>query len=104
MFCVTLSCLDELSYTFDHICTNLLTQCTPVPVPVFCYFCISGFLTIKSSPKIPKKKQIKNKCVGTFLCSLGGARGPPLGTQAPWWRAVGLGRARGGAWDPGGPV
>src|SRR3954470_21957562 len=42
--------LDEHSYTFDHIWTNLLTQCTPVPVPIFCCFCISGFLTIKSAP------------------------------------------------------
>src|SRR4051812_17952537 len=28
---------------FDHIWTNLLTQCTPAPVSVFCCFCISGF-------------------------------------------------------------
>src|SRR3954470_7193735 len=47
--------LDEHSYTFDHIWTNLLTQCTPVPVPVFCCFCISGFPAIKSAPKIPEK-------------------------------------------------
>src|SRR4051812_42027525 len=45
----------ELSYTFDHICTNLLTQCTQLPVPVFCCFCISGFPAIKSAPKIPEK-------------------------------------------------
>src|SRR4051812_11974299 len=45
----------ELSYTFDHICTNLLTQCTQLPVPVFCCFCFSGFPTIKSAPKIPEK-------------------------------------------------
>src|SRR4051812_38097117 len=45
----------ELSYTFDHICTNLLTQCTQLPVPVFCCFCISGFPSIKSAPKIPEK-------------------------------------------------
>src|SRR3954468_9978112 len=42
----------ELSYTFDHIWTNLLTQCTQLPVPVFCCFCISGFPAIKSAPKI----------------------------------------------------
>src|SRR4051812_16325147 len=35
--------LDELSYIVDHIWTNLLTQCIPVPVPVFCCSCISGF-------------------------------------------------------------
>src|SRR4051812_41307243 len=45
----------ELSYTFDHICTNLLNQCTQLPVPVFCCFCISGFPAIKSAPKIPEK-------------------------------------------------
>src|ERR1044071_6043370 len=27
--------------------------------------------------------------------NLSGARGPPLGDQAPWWRALGAGRARG---------
>ena len=45
----------EFSYTFDHIWTNLLTQCTQLPVPVFCCFCISGFPAIKSAPKIPEK-------------------------------------------------
>src|SRR3954471_15584656 len=45
----------ELTYTFEHIWTNLLTQCTQLPVPVFSYFCISGFPAIKSAPKIPEK-------------------------------------------------
>src|SRR3954470_1111454 len=45
----------ELSYTFEHIWTNLLTKCTQLPVPVFCCFCISGFPAIKSAPKIPEK-------------------------------------------------
>src|SRR3954466_5587048 len=45
----------ELSYTFDHIWTNLLTQCTQLPVPIFCCFCISGFPAIESAPKIPEK-------------------------------------------------
>src|SRR3954471_19675210 len=55
--CFVLLChvLLELSYTFEHIWTNLLTQCTQLPVPVFCCFCISGFPAIKSSPKIPEK-------------------------------------------------
>src|SRR3954463_13358860 len=47
--------LDTLSYTFDHIWTKLLTQCTPVPVSVFYSFCISGFPIIKSAQKIPGK-------------------------------------------------
>src|ERR1044072_960436 len=61
-FCLLHACfvwlchvLLELSYTFEHIWTNLLTQCTQLPVPVFCYFCISGFPAIKSAPKIPEK-------------------------------------------------
>ena len=45
----------ELSYNFDHIWTNLLTQCTQLSVPIFCCFCISGFPAIKSAPKIPEK-------------------------------------------------
>src|SRR3954463_5603689 len=56
--------LDTLSYTFDHIWTNLLTQCTTVPVPVFCCFSISGFPHIKSAPKIqekPYKKAVHQK-------------------------------------------
>src|ERR1043165_3131969 len=45
----------ELSYTFEPLWTNLLTQCTQLPVSVFCCFCISGFSAIKSAPKIPGK-------------------------------------------------
>src|SRR3954469_24704354 len=41
MFCVILQCS---RYTFDHIWTNILTQCTPVPVPVFCCFVFQVFL------------------------------------------------------------
>src|ERR1043165_5030414 len=50
----------ELSYTFEHIWTNLLTQCTQLPVAVFCYFCISGFPAIKSAPKNPEKSDKKS--------------------------------------------
>src|SRR3954463_16754282 len=60
MFCVICHVLPQLSYTFDHIWTNLLTQCTQLPVPVFCCFCISGFPAIKSAPKILKKLYIKS--------------------------------------------
>src|SRR3954463_3464177 len=59
MFCVTCHVLLELSYTFEHIWTNLLTQRSQLSVAIFCYFCISGFLAIKSAPnflgKIYKK-------------------------------------------------
>ena len=61
-FCLLHACfvwlchaLLELSYTFKHIWTNLLTQCTQLPVSVFCCFCISSFPAIKSAPKIPGK-------------------------------------------------
>ena len=44
-FCLLHACfvrlchvLDELSYTFDHIWTNLLTQCISVLVPVSVVF------------------------------------------------------------------
>src|SRR3954469_10888560 len=64
-FCLLHACfvclfhvLLELSYTFEPIWTNLLTQCTQLPVAVFCCFCISGFPAIKSAPKNPEN-QIK---------------------------------------------
>src|SRR3954463_8858291 len=50
----------KLPYTFEHIWTNLLTQCTQLPVTVFCCFCISGFPAIKSAPKIPEKSDKKS--------------------------------------------
>src|SRR3954466_812444 len=61
-FCLLHACfvrlchvLLELSYTFEHIWTNLLNQCTQLLVHVFCCFCISDFPAIKSAPKIPEK-------------------------------------------------
>src|SRR3954470_14007495 len=60
MICVTLPCFFELLYTFEHIWTNLLTQCTQLPVVVFYCFCISGFSAIKSAPKIPEKSDKKS--------------------------------------------
>src|SRR4051794_40378256 len=52
--------IDTRSYTFHHIWTNLLTQCTPVPVPVFCCFFILGFCHIKSAPKLREKLDKKS--------------------------------------------
>src|ERR1043165_8075247 len=70
-FCLLHACfvclcqvLLELLYTFEHIWTNLLTQCTQLPVVVFCCFFISGFPAIKSAPKIPGtiyKKSVQRK-------------------------------------------
>ena len=66
-FCLLHACfvrlchvLLELSYTFEPIWTNLLTQCTQLPVAIFCCFCISGFPAIKSAPKNPGKSDKKS--------------------------------------------
>ena len=65
-FCLLHACfvwycydLDTLSYIFDHIWTNLLTQCAPVPVPVFCCFSISVFPHINSARKILERSNTK---------------------------------------------
>src|ERR1041384_6294219 len=92
--CFVLYCydLDTLSYTFDHIWTNLLTQCTTVPVPVFCYFSISVFPHIKSAPKIREKsdkKLAQRKLREEPERGQRGARGLPSGQWArphPWPR------------------
>src|ERR1041385_9006261 len=85
-------------HTLDHIWTNLLTQCTPVPVLVFCCFSISGFPLIKSTRKIPGKYR-KNQCTGSFAKSPGGARGEPGGPGRPEGADRPL-AAPGGAWSP----
>ena len=94
--------MHELPYTFDHIWTNLLTQCTQLPVPVFCCFCILGFPAIKSAPKF-WKKYIKNQRHRSFWTHQSGTRGPPPGAQAPWWRGQG-GGALGTLLDPWCPI
>src|SRR3954469_20305024 len=93
MFCVTLPCFASTSYTFEHIWTNLLTQCTQLPVAVFCCFCISGFPAIKSAPKI-QENQIKNQHRGSFRKHQSSEGGPPPGSQEGPWRGPTLGRAR----------
>src|ERR1041385_6684337 len=82
--CFVLYCydLDTLLYTFDHIWTNLLTQCTPVPVPVFCCFSISVFPHIKVPEKFGKIQR-KNQRDESFEKSPGGARGEPGGPRRP---------------------
>src|SRR4051812_41428942 len=109
-FCLCHACfvrlchvLDELSYTFDHIWTNLLTQCTSVPVPVFCCFCISGFPTIKSAPKIPEKSDKKSarrnlpESPGWGHTDTTRDPGALVARPRGW-------RRQGGAWLPGGPL
>src|SRR3954464_12428204 len=92
--------LDTLSYTFDHIWTNLLTQCTLVPVPVFCCFSISVFPHIKSARKI-RENSDKNQRDGSFEKSPGGARGEPGGPRRPPGAAPPL-APPGGAWSTSG--
>src|SRR3954466_12093770 len=77
-------CLN-FSYTFEHIWTNLLTQCTQLPVAVFCCFCISGFPSIKSAPKIPEKlykKSATRKLPESLRQRRGATTGTPEGSLA----------------------
>src|SRR3954462_6235450 len=82
---------------FDHIWTNLLTQCTPVPVSVFCCFCILGFSITKTVRKITEK-YIKNQGLGPFrnpeAQPEGGHQGPRRPGGAP------PRPRRGAAWAP----
>src|SRR3954463_14329972 len=91
-FCLLHACfvrlrhvLLELSYTFEHIWTNLLTQCTQLPVAVFCCFCISGFPAIKSAPENPEKSD-KKSATRKLPESPKQRRGPPPGSQEGRWR------------------
>src|SRR3954470_5963824 len=78
----------------DHIWTNLLTQCTPVPVSVFCCFCISGFSITKTARKIPEKIY-KKSAFRNLPGPRRSAGGGPPGLQPPWWRGPPPGRAGG---------
>ena len=65
-----------------------------------CQFLFSAIFLFQVSPILKVlqrfgKNQIKNQRRRTFRKDLSGARGPPPGAQAPWWRALGVGRARG---------
>src|SRR4051812_17072370 len=100
-FCLLHACfvwycydLDTLSYTFDHICTNLLTQCTLVPVPVFCCFSISVFPHIKRTRKIPGKIQ-KQSAYRKLREEPGRGHRGARGAQAATRRGPTPGRARG---------
>src|SRR3954463_7260597 len=92
MLYVTLHVLLELLYTFEPIWTNLLTQRTQLPVPVFCCFYISGFPAIKSAQKI-LENYIKNQRPGSLRNHPGRKGGPPQGLHMGPWRGSTLGRA-----------
>src|SRR4051812_45169502 len=87
---------------FDHIWTNLLTQCTPVPVSVFCCFCISGFSITKTARKIPEKIY-KKSAFRNLLGPLKRAGGGPQGLQAACPRGPPLAAPGGGGGARGGP-
>src|ERR1041385_69350 len=87
MFCLNFHTLLNLFWT------NLLTQCTQLPVAFFCCFCISGFPAIKSAPKNPEKSY-KNQRHGSFRNHQRSGGGPPPGGQEGPWRCPTLGRAR----------
>src|ERR1043165_1123477 len=98
-FCLLHACfvglchvLLELLYTFGPIWTNILTQCTQLPVPVFCCFCISGFPIIKV-PNKSRKNYIKNQRSGSFRNNQDTVGGPPPASQEGAWRGPALGRA-----------
>ena len=92
-----------LPYTFDHIWTNLLTQCTPVPVSVFGCFCISGFPITRTARKIPEKLY-KKSAFQKLPHGRSRAGGGPPGLQAPWWRGPPPGRAGGAPGPPRPPL
>src|SRR3954471_3961777 len=89
----------HLHTLFDHIWTNLLTQCTPVPVSVFCCFCISGFSITKTVRKIPEKIYKKSAFLNLPEPRSTAGGGPP-GAEATWWRGPPPWPRRGGAWAP----
>src|SRR3954468_5197974 len=96
MFCLNFHTL------LNKIWTNLLTQCTQLPVPVFCCFCISGFPAIKSAPKILEKSYKKSACrkpPETPKEGRGDTKGTPEGSLArPHPRP-----RQGASWLPCGP-
>src|SRR3954462_15032200 len=93
--CFVLCChvLLELSYTFEPIWTNLLTQCTQLSVSVFCYFCISVFRPLKVLQKF-WEKYIKNQRNRSFRNHQEREGGPPPGRQEGRWRGPPLGGPR----------
>src|SRR3954470_14859202 len=95
--------IDELPYTFDHIWTNLLTQCTPVPVPVFCCFSISVFPHIESSRKIRENSDKKISVTEALRRAREGPEGSQ-GAQAATRRGPTPGRTRGAPRAPGPPL
>src|ERR1041385_6578324 len=102
--CIVCLChvLLELSYTFEHIWNNLLTQCTQLPVVVFCCFCISGFPAIKSAPKNPGKSD-KKSATRKLLKTPKEGRGATTGTLEGSLARPHPRPRQGASWLPCGP-
>src|ERR1041384_6117457 len=83
----------ELLYTFGPIWTNLLTQCTQLPVPIFCCFCISGLRLLKVLRKF-RENYIKNQRDESFQRSQERQPGATTRDQEGPWHGPTLGRAR----------
>src|SRR4051812_26679803 len=81
---------------FDHIWTNLLTQCRFLFSAVFVF---QVFPILKVLQKF-RKNYIKNQRRGTFRNHQKREGGDPPGLQAPWWRGPGVECAR----DPPGSL
>src|SRR6187399_1184485 len=92
--------IHTLPYTFDNIWTNLLIQCTLVPVSVFGCFCISGFHVSRTAQKNPEKLY-KKSAIRKQHCVRRAAWGGHQGSRRPGG-APPPGPRRGGAWAPRG--
>src|SRR3954468_18447667 len=91
MFCVT---LPFFAYTFGPIWTNLLTQCTQLPVPVFCCFLFFRFSGYLKCPKNSGKVILKISVQEASGRTKGGKRGHHQEARrapgaAPPWAAPG---------------
>ena len=89
----------ELSYTFDHIWTNLLSA----PSCQFLFSAVFVFQVFRPLKVLQKfrKNYIKNQHPGSLRNHQGRRGGPPQGLQKGPWRGPTLGRAR---HPPGCPV
>src|SRR3954468_3030910 len=98
MFCVT---LPFFAYTFGPIWTNLLTQCTQLPVPVFCCFLFFRFSGYLKCPKNSGKIILKISVQEASRITKGAKRDHHQGARRVPGAAPTLGRA---GCPPGCPV
>ena len=99
-FCLIHACfvclchvLLEISYTFEPIWTNLLTQCTQLQFLFSAIFVFQVFRPLKVLQKI-RKNQIKISATEASGVTKRSEGGPPPASQEGRWRGPTLGRAR----------